>query len=308
MKKEEDQLLRLDSLSYAHRLFGLPQPRHPLISVINGAHTPIPEQKLPGQHVLAYYKISYKPKLAGRLKYGQGYYDFDEGGLLFAAPGQIIGGNGQDGTVCSQYTLLIHPDLFLGYPLAKKIKQYGFFSYSTHETLHLSEEEKNTILAIFSFLETELNGRIDEFSQDVMISQIDLLLSYATRFHRRQFLTRKAASTGILQQLEETLDAYFNDDISLNKGIPTVAWLAEQLNLSPNYLSDMLRTLTGQSAQQHIHDRLIGKAKEKLSTTSLSVAEIAYELGFEHPQSFSKLFKARTNFSPLEFRKSFSGN
>lgn len=308
MKKQENQPLRMESLSDAHRLFGLPQPRHPLISLINGAHTPIPEHQLPGRHVLGYYKVSYKPKLAGRLRYGQGYYDFDEGGLLFAAPGQIIGGNDQDGAVCSQHTLLIHPDFFLGYPLAKRIKQYGFFSYSTNETLHLSEEEKNTILAIFSFMETELNGRIDDFSQDVLISQIELLLTYAARFHKRQFLTRKAASSGILQKLEDTLDAYFNDEISLSKGIPTVAYLAEKLNLSPNYLSDMLRTLTGQSAQQHIHDRLIEKAKEKLSTTSLSVSQIAYELGFEHPQSFSKLFKARTNLSPLEFRKSFSGN
>jgi len=308
MKKKENHLLKLQSLSDAHRLFGLPQPRHPLISLINGGHMPHPENVLPGPHVLAYYKISYKPKLSGKLKYGQGYYDFDEGGLLFAAPGQIIGGNDHEGAVCSQYTLLIHPDFFLGYPLAKKIKQYGFFSYSTNETLHLSEEEKNIILAIFSFIETELNSRIDDFSQEVMISQIELLLSYSNRFHKRQFLTRKAASAGVLQKMEALLEACFNNEVTLSKGIPTVAYLAEQLNLSPNYLSDMLRTLTGQSAQQHIHERLIEKAKEKLSTTDLSVSEIAYDLGFEHPQSFSKLFKTRTNVSPLEFRKAFSGN
>ncbi|MBS0030836.1 helix-turn-helix domain-containing protein [Chitinophaga sp. 22321] len=308
MKREDNQPLKLDSLTDAHRLFGLPQPKHPLISLINGAHAPLEGIKLPGQHVLAYYKIAYKPKLSGKLKYGQGYYDFDEGGLLFAAPGQIIGGNDHDGAVCSQYTLLIHPDFFLAYALAKKIKQYGFFSYKTNETLHLSEEEKNTILAIFSFMETELNSRIDDFSQDVMVSQIELLLSYANRFHKRQFLTRKAASIGVLERLEEILEAYFKDELSLSQGIPTVAFLAEKLNLSRNYLSDMLRTLTGQSAQQHIHDRLIEKAKEKLSTTSLSVSEVAYALGFEHPQSFSKLFKTKTKLSPLEFRKSFCGN
>lgn len=306
MKKEDNQPLKLESLTDAHRLFGLPQSKHPLISLINGAHMQHPEHKLPGRHVLAYYKISYKPKLGGRLKYGQGYYDFDEGGLLFAAPGQIIGGNDHDGSVCSQYTLLIHPDFFLGYPLAKKIKQYGFFSYSTNETLHLSEEEKSTVLAIFSFIETELNSRIDDLSQDVMISQIELLLSYANRFYKRQFLTRKTVSTDILVKFEEILEAYFSDELSLSKGIPTVAYLAEKVNLSANYLSDMLRTLTGQSAQQHIHDRLIEKAKEKLSTTELSVSEIAYELGFEHSQSFSKLFKSKTNQSPLEFRQSFS--
>ncbi|SHL36473.1 AraC-type DNA-binding protein [Chitinophaga jiangningensis] len=308
MKKNEQQPLRLESLTDAHRMFGLQLPKHPLISLIHGAHTPLADQMLPGPHVLAYYKIAYKAKLGGKLKYGQGYYDFDEGGLLFAAPGQIIGGNDHEGAVCSQYTLLIHPDFFLGYALAKKIKQYGFFSYSTNETLHLSEEEKNTILSIFSFMETELNGRIDDFSQDVMISQIELLLNYANRFHKRQFLTRKAASAGVLQKMEEILEAYFNEEESLRQGIPTVAFLAEKLNLTPNYLSDMLRTLTGQSAQQHIHDRLIEKAKEKLSTTDLSVSEIAYALGFEYPQSFSTLFKSKTKLSPLEFRKSFSGN
>jgi AraC family transcriptional activator of pobA len=305
MKKDHQQLLKLESLTDAHRLFNLPPPKHPLISLVNGAHAPL-EGKLPARHVLAFYKIAYKPKLGGKLKYGQGYYDFDEGGLLFAAPGQIIGGNDLDGSVCSQYTLLIHSDFLLGYPLAKKIKQYGFFSYSTNETLHLSEEEKNTILSIFSFLETELNGRIDELSQDLMVSQIELLLSYANRFYKRQFLTRKAASTDLLQQTEEILDAYFKQDLALSQGIPTVAYLAEKVNLSPNYLSDMLRSLTGQSAQQHIHDRLIEIAKEKLSTTSLSVGQIAYALGFEHSQSFSKLFKTKTRLSPLEFRKSFN--
>lgn len=305
MKKEEEQLLKLESLTEAHRLFGLPQPKHPLVSLINGGHLAL-EGKLPTRHVLAYYKIAYKRKLGGKLKYGQGYYDFDAGGLLFAAPGQIIGGNDLDGTVCSQYTLLIHPDFLLGSALAKKIRQYGFFSYSTNETLHLSDEEKDTILSIFSFMEKELDSRIDDFSQEVMISQIELLLSYANRFYKRQFLTRKAASSDVLQKLEDILDAYFKDELALNRGIPTVAYLAEQLNLSPNYLSDMLRSLTGQSAQQHIHDRLIEKAKEKLSTTNLSVSEVAYALGFEHSQSFSKLFKTKTHLSPVEFRKSFN--
>lgn len=306
MKKDDHQLLRLESLTEAHKLFGLPQPKHPLISLINGTHTPFAEHKLPARHVLAYYKVSYKPKLSGRVRYGQGYYDFDEGGLLFAAPGQIIGGNDPDGAVCSQHTLLIHPDFFSGYPLAKKIRQYGFFAYSTNEALHLSEEEKNTIIAIFNFMETELNNRIDDFSQDVMISQIELLLSYANRFYKRQFLTRKAVSTDLLVKFEDMLDTYFKEEISLTNGIPTVAYLADKLNLSPNYLGDMLRSLTGQSAQQHIHDRLIEQAKEKLSTTSLSVGEIAYALGFEHPQSFSKLFKSKTNLSPLQFRASFN--
>lgn len=306
MKKEDHAPHRFNSLSDAHRFFGLQQPKHPLISLMNGVHNLLGSDKLHERHVLSFYKISYKPKLEGKIEYGQDYYDFDQGGLLFAAPGQIIGGKGASDTACSQFSLLVHPDFFLGYPLAKKIKQYGFFSYSIKETLHLSEEEKNTILSIFSFMESELNARIDDFSHDVMISQMELLLNYANRFYKRQFITRKATSNDLLQKFEAILDAYFEDEISLNKGIPTVSYIAENLNLSPSYLSDMLRSLTGQSTQQHIHDRLIDKAKQMLSTTNLSVGEVAYALGFEHSQSFSQLFKTKTSFSPLEFRKSFN--
>jgi len=299
--------VNMQSLSDMHRAFGLPAPAHPLISLVNGAVNRVIVSSLPHSHVLHFYKISYKPNLGGRLKYGQGYYDFDEGGLLFAAPNQVIGNHGNnDAETCSQYTLLIHPDFFWGYPLAKKIKQYGFFSYSTNETLHLSEKEKATIISIFNIIEEELNSRIDDFSQDVIISQIELLLNYANRFYKRQFITRKAVSNDLLQKLEDVLEDYFSNEKSLSQGIPTVQFLSDHLNISPSYLSDMLRSLTGQNAQHHIHHKLIEKAKEKLSTTSLSVSEVAYELGFEHPQSFSKLFKAKTNLSPLEFRRSFN--
>jgi AraC family transcriptional regulator, transcriptional activator of pobA len=306
MKKDENSPQKFETLSDAHRAFGLPQPKHPLISMIHGAPS-WPELHQPyQQHVLGFYKISYKPKLAGKLKYGQGYYDFDEGGLLFASPGQVMGGGEDRGVVCSEYTLLIHPDFLLGYPVAKKISQYGFFSYTANETLHLSEEEKATIMAVFRIMEEELNSRIDDFSHDVVIAQIELLLNYANRFYNRQFITRKVVNHDLLQRLEDLLAGYFSDEQALSKGIPTVQFLAENLNLSPSYLSDMLRALTGQNAQQHIHDKLIEKAKEKLSTTTLSVSEIAYTLGFEHPQSFSKLFKTKTSFSPLEFRRSFN--
>ncbi|WP_431213882.1 helix-turn-helix domain-containing protein [Puia sp. P3] len=276
-----------------------------MISLINGAHTPVDRSVLSQSHVLSFYKISYKPRLSGKLRYGQDYYDFDGGGLLFASPGQIIGGHGEDNTgQCSQYTLLIHPDFLWNYPLAATIKRYGFFSYSANEGLHLSDTEKATIISVFQLIEEELKSRIDDFSQDVVIAQIELLLNYANRYYKRQFITRKAISNGLLQQLASVLDEYFEH--SLNNGIPTVQSLSEKLNLSPSYLSDMLRSLTGLSAQQHIHNKLIEVAKEKLSITSLSVSEIAYELGFEHPQSFSKLFKTKTNLSPLEFRRSFN--
>jgi AraC family transcriptional regulator, transcriptional activator of pobA len=299
---------KFDSITDAHRALGLPKPLHPLITLINGAKATIEPGLLPKGHVLNFYKISYKPRLGGRLKYGQNYYDFDEGGLAFASPNQVIGGREDDThpAACSLFTLLIHPDFFWNYPLAKKVKQYGFFSYSANEALHLSEEEKATVISVFEMIETELSSRIDDFSQDVVIAQIELLLNYANRFYKRQFITRKAVSNDLLQKLDDILDDCFAGKSSLNQGIPTVQYLAEKLNISASYLSDMLRSLTGQNAQQHIHHKLIEKAKEKLSTTNLSVSEVAYELGFEHPQSFSKLFKTKTNFSPLEFRRSFN--
>jgi AraC family transcriptional activator of pobA len=309
MKKDEINHHRFNSVSEAHRAFGLPKPLHPLITLINGADTPVASNAISGSHVLGLYKIAYKPQLAGKLKYGQHYYDFDGGGLLFAAPGQVIGAASDEGreiATCSLFTLLIHPDFFLGYPMARKIKQYGFFSYSANEVLHLSDEERDTVISVFKMIETELKSRIDDFSQDVVISQVELMLTFANRFYKRQFITRKAASNDLLQKLEEVLDNYFNNDALLKQGVPTVAYLAEHLNISPSYLSDMLRSLTGQNSQQHIHDKLIEKAKEILSTTTLSVSEVAYALGFEYAQSFSKLFKSKTTFSPVEFRQQFN--
>lgn len=306
MSKVDSGPQKMVSLADAHREFGLLKPQHPLVSLINGSYTQVDESKIPHHHVLGFYKIAYKPKLTGKLKYGQSYYDFDEGGLLFASPGQVVGSNDNDVSACSEYSLLIHPDFFLGYPLARNIRQYGFFSYSTRETLHLSEDEKVTVFGIFRMIEKELSGRIDDVSLDVVISQIELLLNYANRFYKRQFITRKAVNHDLLQKLEEVLDHYFTDNTQLNQGLPTVGYLAAQVNLSPSYLSDMLRSLIGQNAQQYIHDKLIEKAKENLSTTNLTVREVAYALGFEHSQSFSKLFKTKTNLSPLEFRRSFA--
>ncbi|WP_143309182.1 helix-turn-helix domain-containing protein [Chitinophaga vietnamensis] len=309
MKKEENKPHRFESLSDAHQAMGLPNPKHPLISLININTQAVATAAAPAApHVLNFYKISYRPKFSSKLKYGQGYYDFDEGGLLFASPGQIIGSSNDDGDTgsCSEYTLLIHPDFLWGYPIAKKIRQYGFFSYSANEALHLSEDEKATIVAIFKMIETELNHRIDDFSQDVMISHIELLLNYASRFYKRQFLTRKVVHSGLLQQIEDLLEDYFNKENSLTQGLPTVQYLAAQLNISAGYLSDMLRSLIGQNAQQFIHGKLIEKAKALLSTTSLSVSEVAFLLGFEHSQSFSKFFKTKAKVSPLQFRQSFN--
>jgi len=202
--------------------------------------------------------------------------------------------------------LLFHPDFLATYPLAKKIKDYGFFSYSVNEALHLSEKERVIITSVFKNINDELQNRIDDYSHDLIISHVETLLNYSNRFYRRQFITRKVVSSNLLQKLEEILEDYFRNERTLTQGIPTVQFLAENLNITPGYLSDMLRSLTGQNAQQHIHNKLVEKAKEKISTTNLTISEIAYQLGFMHPSSFNKLFKSKTNLSPLEFRQSFN--
>lgn len=296
---------RFESLSEVHRILELPPPLHPLISLTEIKSNEIDPGKLPEAFVYNFYKISLKLNLRGKIKYGQGYYDFEEGGMLFKGPNQVSG-VGEHNNDHTGFTMLIHPDFFLDYPLAKTIKQYGFFSYSVNEALHLSEKEKNTILSIFRNIDEELQNRIDDFSHDVIISQIETLLNYSNRFYKRQFITRKAINHDVLQRLDDILEDYFNNEALIDRKLPTVQYLADRLNLSPSYLSDMLRSLTGQSAQHHIHDKLIEKAKQQISTTNLTISEIAFGLGFEHLSSFNKLFKAKTNLSPMEFRRSFN--
>lgn len=304
MKKEENIFYKFESLTDFHQLFNLPKPLHPLISYIDIKDMDIEENTLPHSIVLNFYKIAFKELLCGKAKYGQNYYDFGEGGLVFTAPNQIFESPSENAN--SGHLLLVHPDFFLSYSLSKRIKEFGFFSYSANEALYLSEKEKSTIFSIFGIINDELNSRIDDFSQDVIVSQIELLLNYSNRFYKRQFITRKAANSDLLQKIEDIVDDYFNNENPSVEGILSVQYLSEKLNVSASYLSDMLRSYTGQNAQQLIHNKMIEKAKEILSTTSLSVSEIAYQLGFEHPQSFSRLFKTKTTLSPLEFRKSFN--
>jgi AraC family transcriptional activator of pobA len=306
MKKEDHNRKDFESITAIHRAFGLPAPQHPLISLLT-AKDLMRANRPSGAHVLHFYKISFKTALSGKVRYGQGYYDFDEGGLLFASPNQVIGSDDdQDTEDLSFYTMLIHPDFLHGYPLARKVKQYGYFSYATNEALHLSESEKAIILSVFHIIEQELNSRVDEFSHEVVLSQIELLLNYANRFYKRQFITRKIVSNDVLERLEALLDDYFHNERTATQGIPTVQFLSDQLNVSSSYLSDMLRALTGMNTQQHIHNKLVEKAKEKLSLTSLTIAEIAFDLGFEHPQSFSRFFKMKAKVSPVEFRQTFN--
>lgn len=293
------------TLSQLHEAMGQPKPAHPLISILNYGKAVFDPKDYEQGIILDFYKISFKTSFSGKIKYGQGFYDFEEGGMSFIAPGQILRMQEEEADYDGM-SLHIHPDFIRPYHLNTLIKQYGFFSYAAAEALYLSESEKETIMGVFSHIEAEMNQRIDHFSQDVMISQLELLLNYSNRFYNRQFITRKAVNHDVLTRLEELVARHFDDHTAVMNGLPTVNALAEQLHLSPRYLSDLLRQLTGRNTQQFIHDQLIEKAKEYLAKDTLTVAEVAYQLGFEHPQSFNKLFKNKTNLTPLQFRSGLS--
>nr|WP_199156911.1 helix-turn-helix transcriptional regulator [Pedobacter sp. ASV2] len=299
---------RVSTIVEYHQLRGLPKPEHPLISIIDYSTMRRPADISEFNWVLDFYMISVKRGLNGKLKYGQQQYDFDDGLMFFIAPGQVfrIEVEPEQNVKRSGWMLLIHPDFLWNTPLAKQIRQYEYFDYSVSEALFLSDKEEKTIIGVIQNIKQEYQSNIDSFSQNIIIAHLEVLLNYSERFYNRQFLTRKITNHKLLDKLEALLNKWFNSGDILTKGLPTVKDIADALNVSSKYLSSLLKVLTGLTAQQHIHEKLIEHAKEKLSTTDLSVAEIAYALGFEHPQSFSKLFKLKTNLSPLEFRQSFS--
>jgi AraC-like DNA-binding protein len=299
---------RIKTISQYHQFVGLPKPAHPLISLISFDLSKKAHYEGNISLINDFYSIALKRNFSGKMKYGQQDYDFDEGIMTFMSPGQLLSIEMTEGQYLkhSGWLLLIHPDFLWNTPLAKNMKQYEFFSYAVHEALFLSDKEEATIINILLNIQQEYHANIDKYSQSIIIAQLELLLSYAERFYNRQFITRKINNHQVLAQLEEMLDNYFDKEDLIKLGLPTVQYISERLHVSPNYLSNLLTALTGQSTQQHLHNKLISKAKEKLSTTELTVSEIAYELGFEHPQSFSRLFKLKTNVSPLEFRQSFN--
>ncbi|MBT1701791.1 helix-turn-helix domain-containing protein [Chryseosolibacter indicus] len=300
--------VRIKTITQFHQLRGLPQPEHPLISVVDYSLIGYNSERDFESWTLDFYSISMKRTTNYKIRYGQQQYDFDNGVLFFMAPHQVFSVS-RNNNVVPQHTgwiLLIHPDFLWNTALAKNIKKYEYFDYEVNEALFLSEKEETTLNNIIQNIRQEYHSNIDEFSQAIVISQIETLLNYAQRFYRRQFITRKITNHQVLERLEILLEDYFNNKDLISAGLPTVQFIADELNLSPNYLSTLLKVLTGKSTQHHIHEKLIEKAKEKLSTTSLTVNEIAFELGFEYPQSFSKLFKTKTKQSPLEFRQSFN--
>lgn len=304
----KNKALSITSVSQQHALMALPQPKHPLLSVVAFNEMQSPQVNETVHFSTKFYTIAIKKTCTCKMKYGQNDYDFDRGMMSFFAPDQLLTWEPGDNMPEKGWSLAIHPDFLRNHPLDRKIKEYGFFNYSVNEALHLSEKEEAMVEAVMQNIWQEYHTGIDHFSQDILIAHIELLLNYANRFYGRQFITRKHVNHDLLVKLDLLLSAYFNEEKVIETGLPTVKYLSNQLHVSPNYLSDMLRNLTGQNTQQHIHNRLIEKAKELLTSSSLSVSEIAYRLGFGYAQSFSKLFKSKTQLSPLEFRQSFHEN
>jgi AraC-like DNA-binding protein len=298
------EVYHVETISELNKLLNQDKPKHPLVSVVDFSKVEsFGENNV--KTTLGFYSIMLKDHLCGKLKYGREYYDFVEGTLVCIAPNQVasIDNEGDQQNKVSGWGLFFHPDLIRGTSLGSKMKDYSFFSYEVNEALHLSDKEKQTLNDCIAKIENELSQNIDQHSQNLIVSNIELLLNYCTRYYDRQFITRGNGNKDILIKFETILANYFNSDKLKSNGLPTVKYCAEQLFLSPNYLSDLLKKETGKNAQDQIHYYLIEEAKNNLLNTNATVSEIAYNLGFEYPQYFSKLFKSKTGTTPAEYRK-----
>ncbi len=297
---------KIKSISELHQLFALPKPDHPLVSVIDFALLSYKHSDIWEHFSNDFYCITLKKGVNGKFKYGQRDYDFDEGMITLTKPDQIFSVTQTNDNPVTGFMLVFKTDLIRNYPLGKTINNYGFFSYSIAEALHLSDKEDVIISGLLKQMQDELKNNIDHYSQDLIVAHLDLILNYINRFYGRQFITRKTAANDLLSKLEELLFDYFEKENPVVKGLPTVQYLSQELNISASYLTDLLRNITGLNTQQYIQNHIIEKSKQLLSTTSLSVNEIAFSLGFEYSQSFSKLFKKKTNLTPLQFKKSLN--
>jgi AraC family transcriptional regulator, transcriptional activator of pobA len=273
---------------------------HPLISLVDlNLSDPIPRTKFR----LDFYAIVIKETNCGDLRYGNQYYDYSDGTVVFLGPGQVISSE-PVGEMHQPYgkALVFHPDILTGTTLAKQIHEYTFFGYQTFEALHLSDKEKETLKTCFDNISTEINQNIDIHSRKLIVANLELLLKYCSRYYDRQFITREHVNLGILGQFEEKLNAYFSSERLKTEGLPSVTYFAEQLNLSPNYFGDLIKKETGKTALEYIQIKLMNTAKERIFDTSKSISEISYELGFKYPQHFTRLFKQKVGVSPNEFR------
>jgi len=293
------EIVKIDSIGQYNTMRGI-TTKHPLVAVIDLSKAqPVPA----GSFNFGLYAVGLKELNNGQLRYGRKHYDYQEGSLVFVAPGQVLGVEpGVELFAPKGWVLLFHPDLINGTPLGKHIQDYSFFSYDVYEALHLSDKEKSIVMDCFSKIEYELDQNIDKHSKGLIASNIELLLGYCVRFYDRQFITRDSANKGILERFEALLNGYFASDKPQNEGLPSVAYCAEALHLSPNYFGDLVKKETGRSAQEYIQSKVIDVAKERVFDLNKSVSEIAYELGFKYPQHFTRLFKQRVGYTPQEYR------
>lgn len=301
--KQMKEVFHIKSISDMHDIFGLSKPKHPLVSIIRFKNAQIKPEYHHIRCSFGMYCISQKNETDGSMGYGRNSYDFQEGSMLFIKPGQVLSYDGhQSSAEDPGWALLFHPDLIRKSELGKTIENYSFFSYDITEALHLSDEEKQSLDELVAKIEKEYQQNIDRHSQKLIISNIELLLDYCTRYYDRQFYTRTNLNKDVLTKFENLLRHYYSDKNQLTRGIPSVNYCGKELNMSPKYLSDLLKKETGKNAKTHIDDFLINKAKNHLLRSTESVSEIAYTLGFEYSQHFSKIFKAKTGMSPSEYR------
>jgi AraC-like DNA-binding protein len=292
---------KVQTISELHEIAGFEKPKHPLVTVIDYSKVNVIDTPESGSFICGFYSVNFKKHC--NFVYGRQVFDHKEGTLLCTAPEQIItfDRKKEEGST-EGWGLYFHPELIRNTALGKKISEYSFFSYAENEALHLSEQEKQTLLSILKQMENEYNTNIDHYSHDLIISNIELLLNYCRRFYGRQFITRTNQNKDVIVRFEEFISDYFNSSKLKNNGFPTVKHCAEAMNLSPNYFSDLLKSETGKNTQEHIHYHLLEKAKTILVSSDKNISEIAYELGFEYPQSFSKLFKNKVGVSPTDYR------
>ncbi len=300
-----NEVIHIESISDMHNVFGLAKPKHPLVSVIRFKDAQIKPEYHHIRCSFGMYCITHKDETDGSMKYGRNSYDFQEGSMLFIKPGQVLTYDGHQPTGEDPgWALLFHPDLIRKSELGKSIDDYSFFSYDITEALHLSDEEKQSLDELVVKIEKEYHQNIDRHSQRLIISNIELLLNYCTRYYDRQFYTRENLNKDVLAKFENLLKTYYSNENQLNRGIPSVSYCGAALNMSPKYLSDLLKKETGKNAKSHIDNFLINKAKNRLLSSMESVSEIAFALGFEYAQHFSTMFKAKTGMSPSGYRRS----
>jgi AraC-like DNA-binding protein len=297
----KNNVYRVQTISELHEIAGFEKPKHPLVTVIDYSKVDVKDTPESGNFICSFYSVNFKKHCD--FIYGRQVFDHKEGTLHCTAPEQVITFNRKKKAYSSEgWGLYFHPELIRNTALGKKINEYSFFSYAENEALHLSDQEKQTLLYVLKQVENEYNTNIDHYSRDLIISNIELLLNYCKRFYGRQFITRTNQSKDVIIRFEEFVTDYFNTDKLRNNGIPTVKYCAEAMNLSPNYFSDMLKSETGKNTQEHIHYHLLEKAKTMLVSSDKNINQIAYELGFEYAQSFSKFFKKKAGVSPTLFR------